>query len=141
MHDLTILPWLMFGSSLLVGCSTSFHLASPLEVNDKVGQASGSVVLQDGSKSQFESMVVRVDSSVYYDADAKATVGLPTRQIHSLVVHNHVEGALNGALLGAAGLAAVVVLDLNVNHHGGGEMGLGGAVAVIESALLGGCEG
>jgi hypothetical protein len=112
-----------------------------LDANYRVGQADGSLILQGGRRSQFQSLIVRADSSFYYDADAKAPIALPTREIHSVVTHNHFEGAVDGALLGAVGLAAIVMLDLNVNRKGGEELGLGGAFAVTESALLGGGVG
>jgi hypothetical protein len=120
---------------LLAGCSSTMYIGTPDRLQREIGNKSGHLALRSGWLYEVDSVRVRPDSTLLFDAGTHMPFHLPTSDILYFESTDHFGGALSGLFVGvcAGGLTGAL---LGVATMGSSTL-LGPTVIVMELVALG----
>ena len=135
-----VTAFLILLSFMVMGCSTTSQLASPLDANRKVGASSATLYMRSGARFDAQRISFGQDSTRFVDSAKDSFVQLPTRDIKSVEFTHRIPGSLEGLLFGGLGGLGVGLIA-GIGKQSGGDEGMGRGLLILGLGVLGGTGG
>jgi hypothetical protein len=142
---------------MMTGCSHAIRIRSVdsdefRAFNERASRSSSTVILDDGTEHEALTIILREDTTTWFNKETSVTANIPTKRIRTITFVSHADGFLEGAAIGflaVGGLAGIWGWSQGSDKCSGTEIcltrGNTAALAIIivgvPGALLGGIAG